>query len=163
MSGFSDMGNHANTLAIQWSMRNPSNKLAFVLTAILTLPLAIQLRAQQTPTPASPASPETPATQPVPDRPLHIGGSVRPPVVIFSVPPQFTDAARKRKMSGNVQVYCWVDENGNPSHVRAVRGLGMGLDEKAVEAVQQYKFKPAMQNGKPVKVDLYIDVNFQIF
>jgi protein TonB len=47
--------------------------------------------------------------------------------------------------------------------VRVVRGVGMGLDEKAVEAVRQYKFKPAMQNGKPVPVDLYIDVNFQIF
>jgi hypothetical protein len=43
------------------------------------------------------------------------------------------------------------------------RGVGMGLDEKAVEAVRQYKFKPALQNGKPVPVDLYIDVNFQIF
>ena len=57
----------------------------------------------------------------------------------------------------------WVDENGNPSHVKVVRGVGMGLDEKAIEAVRQYKFKPAMQNGKPVKVDLYVDVNFQIF
>lgn len=95
--------------------------------------------------------------------PMHIGGSVRPPSVLYSVEPEFSEEARKAKFSGNVQVYLWVDENGNPSHVRVVRGVGMGLDEKAVEAVRQYKFKPAMQNGKPVKVDLYIDVNFQIF
>jgi protein TonB len=44
-----------------------------------------------------------------------------------------------------------------------VRGVGMGLDEKAVEAVRQYKFKPATRDGKPVKVDLYVDVNFNIF
>ncbi len=95
--------------------------------------------------------------------PMHIGGSVRPPSVLYSVEPEFSEEARKAKFSGNVQVYLWVDENGNPSHVKVVRGVGMGLDEKAIEAVRQYKFKPALQNGKPVKVDLYIDVNFQIF
>jgi protein TonB len=94
---------------------------------------------------------------------MHIGGSVKPPSVLTSVDPEFSEEARKAKFSGNVQVYLIVDENGNPSHVRVVRGVGMGLDEKAVEAVRQYKFKPAMQNGKPVKVDLYIEVNFQIF
>jgi periplasmic protein TonB len=112
---------------------------------------------------APPAARETPAAQPEPDHVMHIGGSVSPPVIISTVQPQFTEEARRRgKMSGNVQIYCWVDENGNPSHVRAIRGLGMGLDEKAVEAVQKYKFKPAMLNGKPVTVDLYIAVNFVI-
>jgi protein TonB len=95
--------------------------------------------------------------------PMHIGGSVRPPVAIFTPEPEFSEEARKAKFSGNVQVYLWVDEQGNPSHVKVVRGVGMGLDEKALEAVRQYKFRPALQNGKPVKVDLYIDVNFQIF
>ena len=94
---------------------------------------------------------------------MHIGGSIRPPVVTYQVDPEFSEEARKAKFSGNVQVYLWVDEQGNPSHVKVIRPIGMGLDEKAVEAVRQYKFKPAMQNGKPVKVDLYIDVNFQIF
>ena len=94
---------------------------------------------------------------------MHIGGSVRPPVLVSQVDPEFSEEARKAKFSGNVEVYLWVDENGNASHVKVVRGVGMGLDEKAIEAVRQYKFKPAMQNGKPVKVDLYVDVNFQIF
>lgn len=93
----------------------------------------------------------------------HVGGSVRPPTVIHEVDPEFSEEARKAKFSGNVQVYLIVDEQGNPSHVRVVRGVGMGLDEKAVEAVRQYRFKPAMRDGKPVRVDLYIDVNFQIF
>jgi periplasmic protein TonB len=56
-----------------------------------------------------------------------------------------------------------VDKNGNPSDVKVVRGIGHGLDEKAVEAVRQYKFKPATKDGDPVMVDLYINVNFQIF
>ena len=93
----------------------------------------------------------------------HVGGSVRAPSLIHQVDPEFSEEARKAKFSGNVQVYLIVDENGQPSHVRVVRGVGMGLDEKAVEAVRQYRFKPAMRDGKPVRVDLYIDVNFQIF
>jgi protein TonB len=83
--------------------------------------------------------------------------------VVYSVDPEFSEEARKAKFSGNVLVDLIVDENGQPSHVRVARGVGMGLDEKAVEAVRQYKFKPATKDGKPVKVELSIDVNFQIF
>jgi protein TonB len=93
----------------------------------------------------------------------HIGGGVRPPSVIYQVDPEFSEEARKAKFSGNVLVELIVDENGLPSHVRVARGVGMGLDEKAVEAVRQYKFKPATKDGKPVKVELTVEVNFQIF
>jgi protein TonB len=62
-----------------------------------------------------------------------------------------------------VLVNLWVDENGNPSHVHVIRGIGMGLDEKAVAAVKLYKFKPAMENGRPVTVEMNIDVTFHIF
>jgi periplasmic protein TonB len=94
---------------------------------------------------------------------MHVGGSVSKPEVLSSVEPEFSEEARRVKFSGNVEVYLWVDEQGNPSHIRVARGVGMGLDEKAVEAVRQYKFRPAMKNGKPVKVDMYIDVDFDIF
>jgi protein TonB len=94
---------------------------------------------------------------------MHIGGGVKAPVLTYQVDPEFSEEARKAKFSGNVEVYLWVDEKGNPSHVRVIRGVGMGLDEKAVEAVRQYKFKPATKDGKPVAVDLYINVDFQIF
>jgi protein TonB len=92
---------------------------------------------------------------------LHVGGSVHPPVVIHTVDPKFSDAARKAKFSGKVLLYLVVDENGNPQHIRVARGVGMGLDEKAVEAVRQYRFKPATLNDKPVKVDLYVQVSYQ--
>jgi protein TonB len=94
---------------------------------------------------------------------LHVGGSVRPPTVLIQPDPEYSEEARKAKFSGNVQVYVIVDAKGNPTHVRVVRGVGMGLDEKAAEAVRQYKFKPATQDGKPVAVDMYVEVNFQIF
>ncbi len=93
---------------------------------------------------------------------MHIGGGVSKPIVLYQVEPEFSEEARKAKFSGNVEVYLWVDADGKPSHIRVVRGVGMGLDEKAVEAVRQYRFKPAMKDGKPVQVDLYVDVNFQI-
>jgi protein TonB len=93
----------------------------------------------------------------------QVGGSVRPPIAIYTPDPEFSEEARKAKFSGNVVVSLIVDANGNPKNVHVLRGVGMGLDEKAVAAVQQYKFKPALQNGKPVAVYLNVEVNFQIF
>ncbi|HEY0264950.1 MAG TPA: energy transducer TonB [Granulicella sp.] len=95
--------------------------------------------------------------------PRRIGGSVSAPQLIYSVEPEFSEEARKAKVQGNVLVNLWVDTNGLPTHVHVLRGVGMGLDEKAVEAVRQYKFRPAMENGKPVLVELNVEVNFQIF
>ncbi len=93
----------------------------------------------------------------------QIGGSVSPPSWLNKVEPEFSEEARKAKIGGNVLVYMIVDEHGKPTHIRVLRGLGMGLDEKAVEAMQQSTFHPAMENGKPVKVELQVEVNFQIF
>jgi protein TonB len=93
----------------------------------------------------------------------QVGGSVRPPIVTYQVDPEFSEEARKAKFSGNVMVSLIVGADGKPRNVHVLRGVGMGLDDKAVEAVQQYRFKPAMQNGKPVAVYLNVEVNFQIF
>jgi periplasmic protein TonB len=95
--------------------------------------------------------------------PRRIGGGVSAPEVIHAVEPEFSEEARKAKFMGNVLVNLWVGTDGLPSHVHVIRPVGMGLDEKAVEAVKQYRFKPAMENGKPVLVELNIEVNFQIF
>jgi protein TonB len=94
---------------------------------------------------------------------MHAGSAQVGPKLIYQVEPEFSEQARKAKFSGDVQVYLVVDTEGRPTRIRVARGVGMGLDEKAVEAVRKYKFKPALQNGKPVPVDLYIDVYFQIF
>ena len=93
----------------------------------------------------------------------RIGGGVSAPIVLFAPEPQFSEEARKAKVSGNVLVYLQVDASGKPTHVRVLRGIGLGLDEKAKEAVLQYKFKPAMEDGKPVAVEMNVEVNFQIF
>ena len=93
----------------------------------------------------------------------RIGGGVSAPVLLYSVEPEFSEEARRAKVAGNVIVNIWVDAQGNPSHARVVKGVGMGLDEKAVAAVKQYRFKPAMEGGKPVMVEMNVEVTFQIF
>jgi len=95
--------------------------------------------------------------------PQQAAGGVTRPVLIHQVFPEFSEQARKDKVSGIVTVNFLVDENGNPTHVRVMRGLGHGLDMEAVAAVKQYKFKPAMRDGKPVPFELNTEVNFQIF
>ncbi len=94
---------------------------------------------------------------------MEVGGGVSAPKVIYQVDPEFSEEARKAKFSGDVYVSVIVDEQGRPTHVHVERGVGMGLDEKAVEAVKQYKFKPAMLKGKPVKVAVDVNVVFNIY
>ena len=93
----------------------------------------------------------------------HVGGGVSAPQLVFAPDPEFSDEARRAKYQGVCVVSLIVDAQGNPQRVQVVRHLGMGLDEKAVEAVKQYKFKPAREGGKPVAVELNVEVNFQIF
>ena len=95
--------------------------------------------------------------------PKKIGPGVTAPVLIYQVDPEYTPEARAAKIHGAVTVNLWVDEQGNVQHARVVRGLGTGLDQKAIEAVRQYRFKPGQENGKPVMVSLNVEVNFQIF
>ncbi len=91
------------------------------------------------------------------------GGGISIPKVVFAVDPEFSDEARRAKYQGVVLISLIVDAQGNPQRVRVVRQLGMGLDEKAVEAVKQYRFKPGMKDGKPVPVEINMEVNFQLF
>jgi periplasmic protein TonB len=91
-----------------------------------------------------------------------IGGGVSSPVVIYQITPEFSEEARRTKFQGIVDVDIIVDQHGLPQNVRPMRLLGMGLDEKAVEAVRQYRFKPAMEDGKPVPVEMIVRVTFEI-
>ncbi len=93
----------------------------------------------------------------------RVGGDVTAPKIISQPAPEFTELAKKDKVEGIVLIGLVVDEHGLPQHVHVLRGLGDGLDENAVDAVQQYKFKPATENGKPVAVFENVEVNFEIF
>jgi len=93
----------------------------------------------------------------------HPGGGVSAPQVIYAPDPEFSDEARRAKYQGICVVSVIVDAQGNPQRVHVIRPLGMGLDEKAVEAVRQYKFRPAQFQGHPVPVEVNIEVNFRIY
>jgi TonB family protein len=91
-----------------------------------------------------------------------VGGGVSPPAVIFKVDPEYSEEARKAKYSGSVGLFVIVDAEGNPQDIQVSKSLGLGLDEKAIEAVQKWKFKPAMKDGQPVNVRISIEVLFRL-
>ena len=138
---------------------------AFVLCAGVSVAAFAQ---QPTPDPSATSAPQaTGATQAssstAKDKPTHAGGSVTAPKLIRSVDPEYSEEAKRAKFFGTVVVHIVVDEDGNPTHVQVAKSAGMGLDEEAVKAVSQYKFKPATRDGKPVKVEIYIAVSFTRF
>jgi protein TonB len=94
----------------------------------------------------------------------RIGGGVSAPVALNNVEAEFSDEARRAKYQGVCLIQLIVDAQGNPQNPRVVRALGMGLDEKAIEAVRKYKFKPAYKQGKgPVPVMITVEVNFRLY
>ncbi|MGA9060096.1 MAG: energy transducer TonB [Terracidiphilus sp.] len=94
----------------------------------------------------------------------QVGGRISAPVVIHSVEAEFSDEARRAKYQGVCLISLIVDAQGNPQNIRIARALGMGLDEKAIEAIRQYKFKPAMKDGRtPVPVLITIEVDFRLY
>ncbi|MHB8301438.1 MAG: energy transducer TonB [Acidobacteriaceae bacterium] len=93
----------------------------------------------------------------------RVGGGVTPPVAIYMPQAEFSEQARMAKYQGQCVVEVVVDAKGMPRNPRIVQHLGMGLDEKAIEAVKQYRFKPAMMAGHPVAVDINVIVDFHIY
>jgi len=92
----------------------------------------------------------------------RIGGGVSPPTVVFKVEPEYSEEARKAKFQGTVVLFVVVDEKGNPKDLRVIRPLGLGLDQKAIEAVEKWRFNPGKKDGKPVPVQATIEVNFRL-
>jgi TonB family protein len=87
---------------------------------------------------------------------------VTPPVLTYRIDPEYSDEARKAKYSGTIDLSVLVDETGKVAAVNVVHALGMGLDEKAMEAVRQWRFDPATQNGKPIAAQVPLSVNFRL-
>lgn len=85
------------------------------------------------------------------------------PQLVSSPPPTYSEEGRKAKIEGSVVLILIVDEKGNPTNVRVVSRLGMGLDEKAVEAVRGWRFEPAFgKDGKPVAKKIAVEVDFRL-
>ncbi len=92
----------------------------------------------------------------------RVGGGVSAPVAIYKIEPEYSEEARKAKFQGTVVLSIVVDEQGLPRNFKVVKPLGLGLDEKAIEAVQKWRFSPAKMNGKAVAVQATVEVNFRL-
>jgi TonB family protein len=92
----------------------------------------------------------------------RVGGGVSAPIPIYKIEPEYSEEARKAKFQGTVVLAIVIDETGVPRSFRVTRPLGLGLDEKAIEAVQKWRFKPAVKDGRPVAVQASVEVNFRL-
>ncbi len=107
---------------------------------------------------------ESPAPAPDPHSEVFtVGGGVSAPRVIANADPMYAEVARMAKYQGTVVLWLVITAEGEPSALRVVRPAGLGLEEKAVNAVQQWKFRPAMRNGEPVPVRINVEVNFRLY
>ena len=154
------------------------------MTPVIAIWLA--LFAAQVAAPAAPASPASPqasgptvtqaAPKPNPDAngKYHVGDGVTAPQLLYKVDPEFTKKAKKRKINGITIINLIVDTDGNPTNVHVLhsmadsadkkhRAAALSLEQAALDAVKQYKFDPATLQGKPVRVELNVEVNFKIF
>jgi TonB family protein len=93
---------------------------------------------------------------------FQIGKGVLRPTLLSKVEPEYTEEARLAKYQGTVVISAEIGEDGLAYNMRAIRGLGLGLDEKAIEAISQWKLKPGIKNGQPVAVMVTIEVNFRL-
>ena len=92
-----------------------------------------------------------------------VGGGISAPQAISSPDPDYTEEARRAKVQGTCVLWLIVDAAGRPRDIRVVRGLGLGLDAKALQAVQQWRFQPALKDGKPVDVQISVEVEFHLY
>jgi periplasmic protein TonB len=110
--------------------------------------------------PAPPPPPPPPPPVAAPSGPMRVGGDVKAPSVIKRVEPDYTETARKGRITGVVIIEAIINKNGDVEQVRVLKGLPLGLSEKAEDAVKQWKFKPGTLNGEPVPVIFDLTVNF---
>jgi protein TonB len=92
----------------------------------------------------------------------RVGGPVSAPSLLYKIEPQYSEEARAAKLAGTVLLTVVIDVDGKAKDVDVSRGIGLGLDEQAVLAVRQWKFKPGMKEGVPVPVKATIEVNFRL-
>lgn len=96
------------------------------------------------------------------DTPVRVGGNVKAPVIVKRVQPDYTEVARRARVQGIVVIEAIIDRQGNVTEARVIKPLPMGLDQQALNAIRQWKFKPGTLNGQPVPVYYNLTVNFQI-
>jgi TonB family protein len=88
---------------------------------------------------------------------------ITPPKATYTVPPDYSEKARKARVQGVVELRVVVTSQGEIGDVMIVKKLNPDLDEKAVEAIHKWKFKPATKDGQPVAVQINVDMQFALY
>jgi periplasmic protein TonB len=94
---------------------------------------------------------------------FRVGGGVSAPRAIYQPDPEYSEEARKAKYQGTVVLAAIIDANGHPRDIRVARSVGLGLDEKAMEAVKTWRFEPAKKDNQAVAVLVNIEVTFNLY
>ena len=92
----------------------------------------------------------------------RVGGGVMPPAVLAKMEPEYSQEARFAKYTGTVVLYLEVRPDGIAENIRIVKGVGMGLDESAIAAIERWRFRPGAKDGVPVTVAAHVEVNFKL-
>lgn len=92
----------------------------------------------------------------------NVGNGVSAPRLLNKVEPDYSEEAREAKVQGTAVLEIEVWPDGKAHNIRVVRGLGSGLDEEAVKAVEQWEFEPAMKDGEPVRVAATVEMTFRM-
>ena len=98
----------------------------------------------------------------LPTGPVRVGGDVKAPIAINRSQPEYTESARKAHVAGVVVVEAIINKQGQVEQVHVIKGLPMGLSEKAAEAVKSWRFKPGTMGGEAVEVIFDLTVNFKL-
>jgi periplasmic protein TonB len=92
-----------------------------------------------------------------------VGGGVSAPRAVYSPDPEYSEEARKAKFQGTCVLWLIVGPDGRARDIKVYRSLGLGLDEKAIEAVKTWRFEPGMKDGKPVATQVNVEVTFHLY
>lgn len=128
--------------------RNVRTRTSVILTVVAAVCLSAIVHAQ---------------TQTTPEAIEKVGGPVSPPRPIYDPEPEFSESARAVGYEGVCTLGVIVGADGKPSNIRVINAIGMGLDEKAIEAVRSWRFSPALKDGKPVAVQIAVEVDFHLY
>ncbi len=150
-----------------WSFPLRARTQGSVATSqIAKAPVESESKAAANPLPASASASPSPDPRPnknEKEKIFKVGGDVVAPVPIYKPEPGYTPEAKKAKLEGTVLMWLTIDASGNVRDVRVQRALGGGLTESAVNTVRTWKFKPATKRGKPVPVEVMVEVTFKFF
>ncbi|HEX6467224.1 MAG TPA: M56 family metallopeptidase, partial [Terriglobales bacterium] len=149
-----------NPLSESWT------KTSLLLSALFLLALCLSVSAfsfnVDSSTNTASVVPSAAGTSPGQDI-YKVGPGIVPPKVISKVNPTYPEAAKKAKQKGNVQLALIIGADGSVENVRVEKSVSPDLDKSAIDAVRQWTWEPALKDGRPVKVEVHIDITFTLY